>query len=194
MQLSATKLGEQYGLTGEEMNRVLVKSGILTGEPGNYDVTLKGMPYTTTKNWHRGTGGYNCYNRYWDTRTFDDSIREVLDVTKDLVAEVRAEIEENKLLKAAARKAAREKANAEFLKQQAAKEAARIAAEKETLEMLKRKENWIKAGKIGIVVSGIMITGYGVYKAVPRIKKWWQGHEDKPDESKADHLEQEETK
>lgn len=189
MQLSATRLGQLYGLTAEEMNKVLVKNGILTGEPGNYDVTSKGLPYTTTKNWHRGTGGYSCYNRYWNTRTFDESIKEVLEVTKELVAEVRAEIEENKLLKAAARKAAREKADAEFLRREAAKEAAKIAAEKEALEALKRKENWLKAGKIGLVVSGVVITGYGVYKVIPHIKKWWKDREVKDDESELSHPE-----
>ncbi|MFR8183824.1 MAG: hypothetical protein ACLU9P_13525 [[Ruminococcus] torques] len=42
-----------------------------------------------------------------------------MEVTKELVSEVRAEIEEGKLLRAAARKAAREKANAEFLAKEA---------------------------------------------------------------------------
>ncbi|MFR8183825.1 MAG: hypothetical protein ACLU9P_13530 [[Ruminococcus] torques] len=56
MQLSATELGKEYGLSGEEMNRVLVKLGYLMGEPGDYDVTIKGSPYAVTKkfsSWNR---------------------------------------------------------------------------------------------------------------------------------------------
>ena len=32
MQKSATLLGQEFGLSGEEMNRVLVKLGFLTGD------------------------------------------------------------------------------------------------------------------------------------------------------------------
>lgn len=172
MQLSATELGKEYGLSGEEMNRVLVKLGYLMGDPGDYDVTIKGSPYAVTKNFHRGTGGYGYYNRYWNTRTFDDSIKDVLEVTKELVSEVRAEIEEGKLLRAAARKAAREKANAEFLAKEGAKQAEKLKVKKELAEALKKKENWKTVGKVGLVASGILLTGYGVYKVTPYLKQW----------------------
>lgn len=174
MQLSATELGKEYGLSGEEMNRVLVKLGYLVGEPGDYDVTIKGRPYAVTKNFHRGTGGYGYYNRYWNTRTFDDSIKDVLEVTKELVLEVREEIEEGKLLRAAARKAAREKANAEFLAKEAVKQAEKLKVEKELAEAVKKKENWKTVGKVGLVTSGILLTGYGIYKVTPYLKRWWE--------------------
>jgi len=41
MQVSARILGQDYGLTAEEMNRVLVKQGFLQGIPGDYSVTQK---------------------------------------------------------------------------------------------------------------------------------------------------------
>ena len=39
MQVSARILGQDYGLTAEEMNRVLVKLGFLEGTPGDYSLT-----------------------------------------------------------------------------------------------------------------------------------------------------------
>lgn len=85
MQVSARILGQDYGLTAEEMNRVLVKLGFLKGSPGDYSLTEKAMQYAVEKDFHRGTGGYSCYNRYWTTRTFDNSIKEVLDVSAELM-------------------------------------------------------------------------------------------------------------
>ena len=79
MQVSARYLGQEYGLTAEETNRLLFKQGILTGKPGAYDVTPKGRPYVVTEYYHRGTGGYDHYNRYWLTRTYDENIKEILD-------------------------------------------------------------------------------------------------------------------
>jgi hypothetical protein len=39
MQVSARILGQDYGLNAQEMNRVLVKEGFLTGQPGDYSLT-----------------------------------------------------------------------------------------------------------------------------------------------------------
>ena len=82
MQISARTLGQEYGLTAEEMNRVLAKQGFLKGKPGDYSVTQKALQYAVEKDFHRGTGGYASYNLYWTTRTFDDSIKEALDVVR----------------------------------------------------------------------------------------------------------------
>ena len=92
MQKSATALGCEYGVSGQEMNRILAKQGFLEGSPGSYSVTEKGLPYAVETDHHRGTGGYECYNRYWTTRTFDDSIKDVLNVTDELKHEVRREV------------------------------------------------------------------------------------------------------
>ena len=115
MQVSARILGQNYGLTAEEMNRVLVKQGFLQGAPGNYSVTQKALHYAVEKDFHRGTGGYACYNRYWTTRTFDDSIKDVLDVSADLIKEVRDEIAADRAARYAAQAVARTQANADFL-------------------------------------------------------------------------------
>ena len=154
MQVSARILGQDYGLTAEEMNRVLVKQGFLQGSPGDYSVTQKALQYAVEKDFHRGTGGYACYNRYWTTRTFDDSIKEALDVSADLINEVRNEIAADR----------------------AARYAAQAAAELTALEAEELLAKWKKAGKIGLVVGGVVLVGYGVYKVAPKVKAWWAEH------------------
>lgn len=174
MQVSARILGQDYGLTAEEMNRVLVKQGFLQGTPGNYSLTQKALEYAVEKDFHRGTGGYACYNRYWTTRTFDDSIKEALNVSADLINEVRGEIAADRAARYAAQAAARAQANADFLTKQTAEKAAQEAAEIATKETEELIAKWKKAGKIGLIAGGVLIVGYGVYKVTPHIKKWWQ--------------------
>ncbi len=174
MQVSARILGQDYGLTAEEMNRVLVKQGFLQGTPGDYSATQKALQYAVEKDFHRGTGGYACYNRYWTTRTFDDSIKEVLDVSADLIHEVRSEIAADRAARYAAQAAARAQADAEFLAKQDAEKTAHKAAEMAALETEELIAKLKKVGKIVFLVGVVLIVGYGVYKATPHIKKWWQ--------------------
>ena len=173
MQVSARNLGRDYGLTAEEMNRVLFKLGFYKGQPGDYSPTEKALPYVVEKEFHRGTGGYSLYNRYWITRSFDDSIKEVLDVSDELISEVREELAMARAARYAAQAAARAKADAEFLAKQAAEKAAqevrKIAAQKREQLIAKRK----KAGKIGLIVGGVIICGYSISKVAPKVKAWW---------------------
>lgn len=172
MQVSARILGQGYGLTAEEMNRVLVKKGFLQGSPGDYSVTQKVSQYAVENDFHRGTGGYACHNRYWTTRTFDDSVKEVIDVSADLINEVRNEIAADRAARYAAQVAARAQANANFLAKQDAQEDAELAA----LEAEELLAKWKKAGKIGLVVGGAILVGYSVYNSVPKVKAWWVEH------------------
>lgn len=175
MHVSATRLGRDYGLTGEEMNRVLAKQGFLQGIPGNYSLTQKALPYAKEKYFHRGTGGYAHYNRYWTTKAFDDSIKKELTVSPDLIREVRSDVAAARAARNAAQAAVRAQANTEFLKKQAAEKAAQEAANIAAMETAERIAQWKKTGKIGLVVGGVLIVGYGVYKKViPPVKKWWQ--------------------
>lgn len=173
MQVSARILGQDYGLTAEEMNRVLVKLEYLKGAPGDYSLTEKAIPYALEKNFHRGTGGYSCYNRYWTTRTFDDSIKEALDISTELIIEVRDEVKKDRTARYTAQAVARAKANADFLAKQAAEKAAHNAAEIADMEKEKLITKLKTTGKIGLITGGMLIIGYGVYKATPYIKKWW---------------------
>ena len=153
MQVSASVLGQEYGLTGEEMNRLLLKQGILTGEPGSYDLTTKGLQYAVTKDFHRGTGGYAHYNRY---------------------AEVKKEVADSRAARYAAQAANRLKANNDFL----AREAEKIAEEKATKETIEKIVRYKKVGKIGLVIVGVTATCYGVYRTAPKVKRWWNSRKE----------------
>ena len=186
MQISARVLGKEYGLTAEEMNRVLAKLGFLNGTPGNYSIAPKALQYAVEKDFHRGTGGYAHYNRYWTTRTFDDSIKEVLNVSGDLVREVRNEMSLERAARYAAQAAARVKANEDFLAKQAAEKAAKEAAELAALEYEELVAKLKKSGKIGLIAGGVILAGYGIYSVAPKVKAWIkerkQGAEDENEE------------
>lgn len=167
MQVSARILGQEYGLTGEEMNRLLFKQGILTGEPGAYDLTPKGLQYGVSRDFHRGTGGYSHYNRYWTTRTYDESIKSILDLSSEAIAEVKKEVKDARMMRCAAQKVARNKVNADFL----AKEAEKVMEQEATKKALERAARYKSIGKAGIVIVGIAAAGYCIYKVIPKIKK-----------------------
>lgn len=170
MLMTAKSLGAEYGLNAEEMNRVLVKLGFLTGTPGDYELTPLGKQYANTECYHRGPGGYSMYNRDWIIRKFDESIKDVLEITSDLKNEVRMEIADARAARNAAMKAARAKADADFLAKEAAKKAAEIAEQARIREELERADKLKKYGKIGIVVTGGALAGFGVYKLIKYVK------------------------
>lgn len=172
MQVSARILGRDYGLTAEEMNRVLLKLGFLKGEPGNYDLTEKALQYAVEKNYHRGTGGYAYYNRYWTTRTFDDSIKKVLNVTSELISEVRNELAAAR----AARNATHAVATAEFMAKRVAEKVAMEAAEQAALKSERLIVKLKTTGKVVLIIGGVAAIGYGIYKLTPKLKKWWKDH------------------
>lgn len=188
MQVSARILGQDYGVTGEEMNRILVKQGFLIGQPGNYSVSEKAQKYAIEKYFHRGTGGYSQHNRYWTTRTFDDSIKEALDVTPKLIKEVLKELSDERSIRYAVQAAERAKANADFLAKEAAKKAAIEAAEKAAQSKKTFVIKCKKASLIGAIIAGIFAGGYSIYKLTPKIKRWWESH--KKDKKKTSKVEE----
>lgn len=84
MQKSARILGQELGLTAQEMHVLLKKEGFLDGEIGKYFVTDKGKPFAHEQDFHSGPGGYSWYNRDWSTRTWDDAVLEDLKVTDQM--------------------------------------------------------------------------------------------------------------
>lgn len=170
MLLTAKSLGAEYGLSAEEMNRVLVKLGFLTGSPGDYDLTPLGRQYANTECYHRGPGGYSMYNRDWIIRKFDESIKDVLEITTDLKNEIKMEIADARAARIAAMKAARAKADADFIAKEAAKKAAEIAEQERIRIELEKIAKFKKYGKIGIIVTGGVLAGFGVYKLVKYVK------------------------
>lgn len=75
---SARILGRDFGLTAREMNALLKEHGYLSGEPGAYGMTEKGLKYGSEDDHRRGTGGYTQYNPQWTTRTWSDDISAAL--------------------------------------------------------------------------------------------------------------------
>ena len=81
MRKSARILGQEFGLTAQEMNFILKEDGYLDGEPGRYTVTEKGQVFAREQDHHRGTGGYDYYNRRWSTISWDEKIADELNIT-----------------------------------------------------------------------------------------------------------------
>lgn len=174
MLASATQLGKKYGMTGEEMNRLLFQQGFLEGEPGDYSPIGKGLIYAAEKDHHRGNGGYSIYNKNWTTRKFDESIFKELDLSPENIAAARDEVEKLKLARKAARAEARKKADENFLARQMAEKLKVEQARKEEEELEQIVASLKKAGKTGIIVTVTVVVGYGVYKAVPKVRTWWE--------------------
>lgn len=154
MQKSSRILGQNYGLTAQEMNFVLKEEGFLEGEPGNYIVTEKGRKYADEQNHHRGTGGYEHYNRYWITRTWDEDIEDELNISEKRKSEIRQAI-----------RLARQKAN-------------EPEEEGTTVEYYDDGDNdigHVNNDELVIAVATFLTAAvtYGIYKATPHIKQWW---------------------
>ena len=167
MAKSATALGKDYNLSSQEMNYVLKKQGFLDGAPGDYSVTNKGRAYAETKDFHRGTGGYSIYNRHYSTRSWDESIKDELDITDEIKAEARAAIADARRQKAEERKVARAAANAAFL------EAYNNRSLDEDEDEDSFEDDSTMSGREVLYAGAILLLACGVSKAAPHVKKWW---------------------
>jgi ribosomal protein L37AE/L43A len=168
MRKSARMLGEEYGLTSQEMNYILKEEGYLSGEAGEYTVTDKGAPFAEEKDFHRGTGGYAHYNRYWTTRTWDESIEDELNVTADMKEAARNAVAEARRQHWDNIKKARAEADAAFLERYKQNDENDNASDESSDD----DSNLLGAG---LIIGGLIVLGYGVYKAVPHIVEWWKG-------------------
>lgn len=178
MQISATGLGREYGLTGQEMNLVIAKLGYLIGEPGSYAPTEKAQEYVREYDHHRGCGGSPWYNRYWETRSYDDSIKDKLNVTPELIQEARDELSARRAAQRTARILASEQADREFLERQAQKAAEELAEKEAEIRREKGEENLRRAGEIAVFTLAIVGVSYAVYTLIPRVKKWWDARKE----------------
>lgn len=167
MRKSARILGQDYGLNSEEMNYILKMEGYLSGNPGEYDVTEKGNLFAEEEDHHRGTGGYAHYNRYWTTRTWDESIGNELNITDDMVSEARTAAAIKRKERWDEIKTARAEADAEFL----AKQNQLIDEDYDDKESSCDSSGVVEAG---LIIGGLIVIGYGVYKATPQVIKWWK--------------------
>jgi ribosomal protein L37AE/L43A len=166
MRKSARMLGQEHGLTSQEMNYILKKEGYLEGDASDYSVTDKGAPFAEETDFHRGPGGYAYYNRDWTTRKWDESLTDDLDITEEMKEEAKEAVKERRKQKQAETKAARRKADEEFL------------ARNNQMENDEETTNaglipWKVLGLVGLLAAG----GYGIYKATPHVKKWWKNRQ-----------------
>ena len=162
MQVSASKLGQEYALNSQETNLLLKKQGFLEGEPGNYYPTEKASKYVEETEHNKGYGGYAKYSRY-STRTFDDSIKDELNVTPELLDEVRAECAAERAARRAEKKANSVRLD-EFL------QTSESSLEQDNAS---DDDNFVRGLTI-ILATGI--AGYEIVRhvVVPGIKSWWR--------------------
>lgn len=157
--MSARILGQEIGgLTAAETNMLLCEEGFLEGEPGAWGVTEKGAPYATETDYHRGTGGYDMYNRYWTERTWDGSI---LDEIGDVPLERRMELSEKVALH---RKQARER-NLEPVD---------VGFTDESVD--DTTDEGYDYGDAGRILLGLAAAGFLTWaacKAAPYVRTWW---------------------
>ena len=164
MRKSARLLGKEYGLNAQEMNYILKNQGLLDGEPGDYWPTEKGAAYAFEKYEKRGTGGYKQYNPEWTTRSWDESVLDILDMSPEAVAEARQGLADY-------RKPMRD-ATLATPKDSICVQPAGMG-DNITPDMLD-KVNWSNVAK-GAGAAIVVAAGtYAIYKAAPYVKKWWQ--------------------
>jgi hypothetical protein len=156
MRKSARVLGQECGLTAQEMNFVLKEEGFLDGEPGNYTVTENGEKYAEEQDHSRGTGGYSWYNRAWTTRTWDDGIADELDITEDRKKEIRQAIS-----------IAKQKTN------ESEDEGLAIECNSYSNEAADTTDANNDALVEAVSALLVAVSAYGIYKATPYIKRWW---------------------
>lgn len=172
---SARILGEDIGLNSQEMNQLLKDQGFLEGAPGAYVVTEKGTQFAKETDFHRGSGGYSWYNRDWTQRTWDESIKDVLDISPESCQAARDAVAETHRLKWDTIKAAHVEADLAF--RASRPDLFPIENSESAISDSTDSENDLSGLAIaGIVAGGIAIIagiGYGIYKSTPHVKKWW---------------------
>ena len=169
MNLSARQLGAKWGLSGEETNQFLLNKGVLSGTPGDYSLTEFGKNYGISQSHHRGPGGSPLYNRDWTTRVFKESILDDLGIDDESIKLVKSQVATRRAERYATQAAARARADREFLAKETAKKVAEFTEKQKIQETEKLIENLKKVGKAGVIIAGISLASYGVYKAVTYI-------------------------
>ena len=161
---SARFLGRKYGLSAQEMNRLLYNEGYLEGEPGDYSVTEKGKPFAHETSYRYGPGGTSMrYNGGYDIRTWDPSINDVLNVTPEMKQQAKDDV----ALRRRQQKEERENyyANMEYIRQP-------------ICECDEGNDVQPNLDDLYGYVAGAILSAMGVYyiwkKTSPCIKKWWK--------------------
>ncbi len=174
MNLSATRIGNIFGLNGQEMNAVLCRLGILEGEPGNYALTELGKQFGRYNYYDNGYGGYAA--RAWDTTSYDESIIDWLKekIRPEIVKEALARLEEHRSAVKAAQIAAQKAFEEEKLRKAAQMQAA-------IEEAARHSKNIKTVVVIGLVIVTAAAIGTGVYFGIKKhkVRKLEQAEKDR---------------
>ncbi len=168
---SVTELGRRVGLTAQEFNVALKHAGLLDGEPNAWWFTEQGKRLATSHLHDNGYGGYAA--RAWDITTWPETVTDLLDLSEDGVARVRQFLTDRRATQQAALKAARAAADAEFLRKLAGQKAADAAPD------------LAGGSRIRVIVGlGVAVTAYGLYKAVPLVRRRWKERAGAPQQAR----------
>lgn len=155
---SVSALGSRVGLSAQEFNVALKRAGLLDGEPGAWRLTEAGAPFAAVRDHTNGHGGF-AY-RAWDTTTWLETVTDKLDLSEAGVGQIRQVLADRRLAQKVARDAGTAAAEEAFRRAQAAKRAADAAG---------------SATHAPVVLGlGAAATAYGLYKAVPMVRRRWQ--------------------
>ena len=171
MRKSARILGRDLGLGAREMNQLLKDQGFLEGEPGAYVVTEKGAPFAKETDFHRGCGGSPWYNRYWSQRTWDESIEDVLDTSPESCQAACETVAKARRLQWDAKIAERAEADEAF--RASCPDLFPIERHESDASASSNFDNGLSGLAVAAIFVGVAGLGYGMYKAAPHVKKWW---------------------
>lgn len=89
MRKSVRQLARELNVSDRVLNVILRNKGYLSGEPGNYEPTSKGLPFVEEHENSHGNGGYSHMNKSEIIRRWDDSIMDEPDmaITDEDIAE-----------------------------------------------------------------------------------------------------------
>lgn len=153
---SATKLGRDLGLNGQEMNALLHDQGFLKGLPGEYSTTEKSEAFAHSTHEHRGSDGPGMsYRADWHEDRYDELILEQLDHSDSALDRARAKLP---LLKQ--EKAERDAARREAYAAERENEAAEVRRQEDALDTVK--------GALGVSLLIALIGMWGY----DEVKKW----------------------
>lgn len=171
MNKSARILGQEYGLTAQEMNFLLKDEGYLEGVPGNYSVTKKGSDYAEEDDHHRGTGGYSWYNRHWTTRVWDERILDELNITDESKQQIRQKITLSKsMIKADKENVVLDLSKGPNPDSVFDTETNAMSYDFEDYSDMEEEDG----SEDGAAIAVGLLVIYGVISAAPHVNRWWK--------------------
>lgn len=160
--LSATEIGNPYGLVPRASNRLLELAGVHEKVDGGWKLTDLGERFVNVVDEHNGYGG--SASRSWSKTYFSPDILDELNITPEMVQEARTIYAADLAADALKRAAGKEEAEENFRQFQE-----KLALEAQEFEVDWKKVAALLGGAIVVVGGTIVIVKYG-----PKIKLMWQ--------------------